>query len=355
MSKSLSIDYVRTFIEDCGYSLLSDYKNMDSPIIIRCPYGHTYTPTFGNFRRGNRCPYCYGNVKHTIEYIRSKFEEVGYKLLSDTYENEKKKLKFKCDMGHVGEISWGKFRMGRRCSRCAGNSSKTIEEIREVFLSRGYKLLSTDYKNCYTKLHFICPEGHAGEIQWSDFQQGKGCSICGGTKKKTYEHIKEQFEKEGYTLLSEEYMNWRTPLWFICPNGHKHKITWNMFQQGQRCSKCSSRVSKVSQEWLDSIDIPVCNREKYKVIEGKRFYFDGYDPTTKTVYEFLGDYYHGNPRKYSQEDFFSWNKKITFGDKYYKTLQKFEKLKVTGYSVFYVWENDYIQGKKGQYFDGEVL
>ena len=45
-------------------------------------------------------------------------------------------------------------------------------------------------------------------------------------RKLTYEFVKEQFEKEGYTLLSEKYINCFTKLDYICPKGHKHSISW---------------------------------------------------------------------------------------------------------------------------------
>lgn len=38
-------------------------------------------------------------------------------------------------------------------------------------------------------------------------------------KKHTYEFVKEQFEKEGYVLLSEEYKDSNTLLLYRCPNG----------------------------------------------------------------------------------------------------------------------------------------
>ena len=46
-------------------------------------------------------------------------------------------------------------------------------------------------------------------------------------KELTLGYIKEQFEKEGYTLLTTEYINNKQKLDYICPKGHKNTIRWN--------------------------------------------------------------------------------------------------------------------------------
>ena len=57
-------------------------------------------------------------------------------------------------------------------------------------------------------------------------------------RKLTYEFVKERFEKENYILLNTEYINSRLKLKYICPNGHKHGITWKDFKSGRRCYYC---------------------------------------------------------------------------------------------------------------------
>lgn len=55
--------------------------------------------------------------------------------------------------------------------------------------------------------------------------------------------------------------------------------------------------------WLDSLNIQN-NYRQYKI--GK-YIVDGYDPNSNTVYEFYGDYWHGNPNIYNKNDM---NKKL---------------------------------------------
>ena len=65
-----------------------------------------------------------------------------------------------------------------------------------------------------------------------------------GRKKKSIEEIRQFFEKEGYELLSTEYVNKNTKLEYICPKGHKHSISWDNFSHGRRCPECAMKIRK---------------------------------------------------------------------------------------------------------------
>jgi hypothetical protein len=58
------------------------------------------------------------------------------------------------------------------------------------------------------------------------------------SKKLTIEYIKEQFEKEGYRLLSKEYINDKQKLDYVCPKGYKDIVSWHSWQSGHRCPTC---------------------------------------------------------------------------------------------------------------------
>jgi len=79
---------------------------------------------------------------------------------------------------------------------------------------------------------------------------------------------------------------------------------------GNGCPHCNKRtVSEISQKWLDSFGI---TEREVKLPRFSRIRVDGFDPDTNTVYEFLGDYWHGNPEVFSSQDFFSRAKKKHF-------------------------------------------
>ncbi|MCK5017730.1 MAG: zinc-ribbon domain-containing protein, partial [Candidatus Peribacteraceae bacterium] len=132
-------------------------------------------------------------------------------------------------------------------------------------------------------------------------------------------------------------------VWWTCSN-EDCKHSWessvcNRTSKRQRgCPFCAGGSrSKISQKWLDSLRVII--REHY--IKDLNIRVDGFDQATNTVYEFLGNYWHGNPEIYSAEKINPHNKK-SFGELYKKTLERIKLLEENGYKVVYVWENDFV-------------
>ena len=184
--------------------------------------------------------------KLTIEYVRESFELEGYTLLSNEYINNRTKLEYRCNKGHRHSINWAMWNSGDRCPYCSKKIKLTLDEIRSSFESDGYTLISDEYKNNKQKLNFICPNGSKHSIRWNDWQQGHRCicSLCDNRIKVTISEIRSEFEKEGYTLLSGSYKNIITKLNYVCPNGHKHSISWHDWQQGHRCPCYVCQIEK---------------------------------------------------------------------------------------------------------------
>jgi hypothetical protein len=67
---------------------------------------------------------------------------------------------------------------------------------------------------------------------------------------------------------------------------------------------------------------------------------DGFDSETNTVYEFYGDYYHGNPKIYKKDDV-NPTTKCSYGLLYENTQKREQDLKNAGYNVISVWESDW--------------
>ena len=178
------------------------------------------------------------NKKYDINYVRQEFESEKYVLLSKEYKNAHAKLKYKCPKGHEHEISWSKWQQGRRCPYCAGKAKKTIEFIKLIFNNENYTLLSIVYVNKKQKLEYICPNGHRHAISWDGWWKGDRCPYCSGLIRKTIEFVKDSFSKENYKLLTTEYINAHQQLKYICPAGHKCSMTWNNWKKGRRCPKC---------------------------------------------------------------------------------------------------------------------
>ena len=63
-------------------------------------------------------------------------------------------------------------------------------------------------------------------------------------QKHTYEYVKNIIEKEGYQLISKEYINNLQKLKMICPEGHECEIAFGKFISGRRCKICSKEGLK---------------------------------------------------------------------------------------------------------------
>ena len=200
--------------------------------------------------------------KLTYEFVKGKFEKEGYELLSNTYTNNKTKLKYRCPKGHEHQISYGEWNhLGNRCPYCSGKARKTIEFIKLEFNKEGYTLVTTIYKNAFRKLKYICPKGHEHSINWVNWSNGYRCPYCAGQIKPEIEFIRNEFKKEGYELLSKEYLDNKQKLKCICPLGHNYSISWNKWLMGRRCWVCSyiKRSGSNSSNWRGGISCePYC-------------------------------------------------------------------------------------------------
>ena len=235
-----SIEEIKQSIAKEGYMLnSSDYTSLNDKLWLTCPQGHQFNISWGGWKKGNRCP-CHDVVKKRVAFtkIKTVFEVEGYTLINKVYKNYHSKLDYICPKGHTHSISYAAWCAGARCPYCAGKNSPTIGYVRAEFEKEDYTLLSKEYINNKTKLDYICPNKHRHSIVWYSWLQGKRCPYCSGKAKPTMGKIKASFEKEGYTLLSTEYISSQKHLSYLCSYGHKHTMSWGHWTQGKRCPTC---------------------------------------------------------------------------------------------------------------------
>jgi len=76
------------------------------------------------------------------------------------------------------------------------------------------------------------------------------------------------------------------------------------------------------------------------MLNNKKFNVDAYDPFTNTIYEFNGDYFHGNPNKFNSNEENPTIKK-TYGQLCAATINRENFLKSAGYTIISIWESDW--------------
>jgi hypothetical protein len=236
-------EYIKKLLLTDGYTLTSEYISYHTPFTYTCKEGHIGKSSLPNWLKGARCKVCAGQVV-TYAQVKASFEREGYTLLSTDYVNRVTPLHFICPSGHAHTITWSSWSQGRRCAIDSGHYID-FDMVKKSFKERNYILLSTEYINNTTKLSYICPVGHNGKITWSDWHSGCGCNICGGTKRYSYEEVADKFHVEGYTLLSPHYKHSHSYLDYLCDKGHKHQTIFTNWLSGQRCPTCAEKYVNI--------------------------------------------------------------------------------------------------------------
>jgi hypothetical protein len=124
----------------------------------------------------------------------------------------------------------------------------------------------------------------------------------------------------------------------ICGNFVKFRETHSEFASTCGNKKCYIGTSSMEVKWLDSLNIPKEYRNYWLFHNGKSYIVDGINLDDKIIYEFYGDYWHGNPKYYKPDGINQFNKK-TFGELYKKTLQREKELEELGYTLITKWED----------------
>jgi hypothetical protein len=116
-------------------------------------------------------------------------------------------------------------------------ADKLIRAIGDV----GYTLVPCERVTYSTNITYICNHDHRHSMSVSNFLAGKRCPTCANSERNNdrlvgIDHIRDEMQKELYTLVSSQYVNNRTPLTCRCPNGHDWSVRWSNWKTGKRCS-----------------------------------------------------------------------------------------------------------------------
>lgn len=212
--------------------------------------------------------YTYQDVKELIESADYELLSTEEEIINDKgYILTKTYIKVKCNKSHEYNVVFNKFQQGRRCPYCQNKIPLTHKEVKEYVESFGYKLLSDKYENGRRKILIKCPNPNHEpyEVRFSAFKnQGQRCPYCANNIKYSYEYVKNKIEKENYKLLSV-YNGTKEHLKLQCPNGHIwSKCRFSDFKRGYRCPYCHvSKGEKRIMDWLEENNINYIYDEPY--------------------------------------------------------------------------------------------
>jgi len=237
---------------------------------------------------------------------------------------------------------------GHGCLKCVNEDQSLgtnifIKRARKIHGNK-YNYDKVKYTNASTKIIITCPED-------GDFLQipinhlgGSGCRKCSirNSRSNTKEFIEKARKIHGdkYNYDKVKYKNNCTKIIIICPKHGEFKQIPNNHLNGGGCGYCTNNISKISQLWLDDCGVSEEFREKIIRSCNQKYIVDAFDPINNIIYEFNGDFFHGNPNMFNPNDINPITK-TTFMELYKKTLEKEQNLMNDGYDVISIWESEF--------------
>ena len=120
----------------------------------------------------------------------------------------------------------------------------TFEYVKMFFKQNNCELLEKEYINSKIKMKYKCICKNTAIITFNEFQQGKRCMKCSGTPVHTYEHVNSFIIEKNCMLISTDYKNVNTKLKVICSCKNEYLVSFKAFQLNVRCSNCTIDKTK---------------------------------------------------------------------------------------------------------------
>ena len=275
-----------------------------------------------------------------------------YDYSQSIYVSCEKSVKILCPLHGIFEQTPSNHLRGKGCSTCGKErhrkkvSKSTADFIQDAIKIHGktYDYSETNYVNIETGITIACPlHGKFRQLPQKHLI-GQGCPGCRGgkislSKRMTKEDFIESAKKihgDRYDYSKVIYINAKQKVEIICP---KHgpffqQASNHLYGNMNGCPACGcNSVSSAETKWLNSLGIV----SRQFDLPGTNITVDGYDAQTKTVYEYLGSFWHGNPRFYNPNDI-NPKTKTTYGYLFEKTQTRLKTIRSLGYNLVEHWD-----------------
>ena len=266
------------------------------------------------------------------------------------YKNKNQPVKITCKKHNVSfnqRPSIHKYGYGK-CKKCSNTRLSTEDYIVRAKLIHGnrYSYDVVEYKGQKIKIKIGCYKHGIFETRARNHLGGANCSKCVVDNRRLTlkDFIYRGIEIHGDRFNYDEavYLGYDTKLKLICNNSHIIWQTSCSHFKGNGCIKCSNNISKKEIKWLDYIGL-INDKQHRNVsikINNKRLKVDGINPDIKTIYEFYGDFWHGNPKLFKPNEINPVNK-TKFGKLYRNTIMREKQIKKAGFQIISIWEDEF--------------
>jgi hypothetical protein len=343
------------------YRYLEEYQSAKIPIRILCKiHQFEFSQTPNKHLSGNGCVFCarqrIGDSKRdTVESFIAKAKKVH---LGNDFDYSRVSYLRASSIIEIIHVSCGRsfwqtpnnHLRGHGCTHCKTKFPLGIDGfIEKAIKVHGNKFdysMIMEYGDNKDYLPIRCTVCNFEFYQVaSNHLGGNGCPQCAGHYVFGTDSFIERAKNvhgDIYDYSASEYVDCQVKIAIRCRTCDRYfdQLPYSHLN-GNGCPICPCRRSKSENKWLDSLGIPNEWRNTILVLNGKKVVkTDAFDPTINTIYEFYGDYWHGNPEIYSTDRIHPHTGK-TFGELYRATLQREDVIKQAGYNLVSIWETQW--------------
>lgn len=320
------------------------------------------------------CPH--NNLAVKYPQLIPEWDYTNPKSMEDYLPYSRKKVWWRCTLNPCGCHVWQSLISNRTgnthsgCPYCSGhrvcfhnNLETKHPKLKAQWSPNNSKTMKEYSSGSRKKVEWICPLNPCGCHIWSapisarTCPRAKGCPYCSSKKlcahnnlETLYPELASQWHPDNKPINKYASGSGKKVLW-ICRSNSQHIWLAPICKRTEPwktgCPHCSfsKGYSKSQIKWLTSIEKEkniniqhACKPEgEFRIPEiGK---VDGYCRETNTVYEYHGDYWHGNPLGFNSNKINLTNKQ-RYGDLYNKTIKRDERIRKLGYILVVEWETN---------------
>jgi len=277
MGKKLTLLDCQNIAEERGGKCLSEeYNNNSDKMRWCCKEGHIWETSFSHIKNSKSwCSICNGNKKITIEECHLFAQNNGGECMSEKYNNNHEKMKWKCSKGHLWNASFGNIKNNKTwCVECSYNKKKlTIEECRLFAKNKGGECLSEKYNNCYTKMKWQCGDKHIWDAIFTHLKNNKKwCPTCSKSRsEKLTRSIIEELTGLFFPSIRPDFLKNSETNKNLELDGYCDDLKLAFEYQGQQHYEYNKHFHKtpedfVNRQKLDRLKLKLCKDHEISVI-----------------------------------------------------------------------------------------
>ena len=268
--------------------------NSGKKVWWKCQMGHEWQATIDSRNSGRGCPYCSGNKVltgyndlQTVNPALAKewnYEKNNGLTPAEVLPNSRKKVWWKCQIGHEWQATIDNRNRGKCCPYCSGRYAikckNDLEAVnptlaKEWNFEKNGGLTPVDIKpNSNKKVWWKCSRGHEWQATINNRNAGCDCPICSNKKiLKGYNDLQTvnptlakewHYEKNIGLTPAEISPNSGKKVWWKCDKGHEWQATINSRSSGCECPYCSGRLVIKGENDLQTVNPTLAKEWNYE-------------------------------------------------------------------------------------------